>query len=90
MTGPGRGLHSVDTPRASTATDTPAIQYLPHHNCAAVAEFLGQEPCCEGEGIVSMVEWELPDGRWANPGDWLIRRPTGVEIVPDGQEVPMV
>jgi N12 class adenine-specific DNA methylase len=74
-------------PRTAMVAAREAIQYLPHRNCAQVAAWLGQPVDTCVKAVDSDVEWQLPDGRLVQAGDWLVRLPTGYVLVVPGEEV---
>ena len=55
--------------------ETEAIRYWPTRNCEAVHDWLGldhsDDDCHDGAEL--LLTW----GGWANPGDWIVRKPDG-------------
>lgn len=56
------------------------FHYLPHHNCNRLAEWLGEEPVCDGEGD-SDHTYTLPDGQELEPDDWVFRQGDEFRVV---------
>lgn len=49
-----------------------AFKYQPHGNCARLAEFLGEDDLCDGEGD-SDHNYTTGWGETVEPGQWVVK-----------------